>query len=84
MPSDTPSTATPVRVVVSLCRSCGARIVWGQTNRGKRIPIDLDSIPGAEPFSAENASRPPAVRFDPLVHTTHFATCPQADEHRRR
>lgn len=61
------------------CKTCGAEIVWGVTINDKRVPLD-----------------PPEKRFvhigdtlgAPLVQVqdtwlSHFATCPQADEHRK-
>ena len=70
---------------MSECRSCGAPITWAITDQGRRIPLD------AKPNPAGN------IRLD-LTHahiltksdnyngpryTSHFATCPNADKHRR-
>lgn len=55
------------------CRSCGADIVWFRTKAGKRMPVD-------------EATTQPTDREDQLDlerHTSHFATCPDADQHRR-
>lgn len=55
------------------CASCGAAIVWMRTKSGRRIPVDLAS------------ADPAHQNFDPVMgHISHFATCPQADQHRRR
>lgn len=48
----------------SVCRSCGADILWCITKKGKKMPVDL----------------PPDGSDEPT--TSHFATCPNADEHR--
>ena len=54
----------------SVCSSCGARIMFLRTEKGA-MPID-------PPFP--NSS---AVPFDQKIHTSHFATCPNAAAHRR-
>lgn len=54
------------------CTSCGAPMVWLHTEAGKAVPVD--PAPGVES----------GQRFDPKIHRAHFATCPHADQHRRR
>jgi len=77
---------------VSRCRSCRARIVWAITERGKRMP--LDEQPSAEgtfvvrPVYGDGvvvlrAISAPEAGTDEPKHTSHFATCPQADRWRR-
>lgn len=56
------------------CGSCKAPIVWVATVTGKRMPVDALDKQGA-PVTA--------VTFDAKVHTSHFATCPQAAQHRK-
>lgn len=78
------------------CRSCGEQIVWAETVNGKRVPMDVDPVPdlpGAmlfrltefpdrEGFLAEFVK--PADRGrEPELYVSHFATCPNADQHRR-
>lgn len=50
------------------CRSCGARIVWGETERGKAIPLDIAHVRLVR-----------GVRYA----TTHYAHCPHAKQWRR-
>lgn len=58
--------------IVARCRSCDARILWMKTDRGKNMPVDWDEHSvGKE-------------RFNPKTMTSHFATCPNADTHRKR
>ena len=70
----------------SRCSSCGALILWGRTANDKAIPLDAISTPDGNMV----IERGFAVAFQPLLHasypryTAHFATCPHADEHRRR
>lgn len=53
------------------CRSCGARIVFLTTDRGKSIPVDIATVAEGE------------TRFDHQKHRAHFATCPNAAMHRQ-
>jgi len=54
-------------------------MVWMRTRRGKNVPVDADTIDEAE-LDYDEEGRP---MFDAKVHTAHFATCPNADQHRR-
>jgi hypothetical protein len=63
------------------CRSCGAYIVWLKTKAGKNMPVDADSLDDVD-LEAEAGEMP---LFDPSAgHISHFATCPNADQHRRK
>jgi len=61
----------------SYCRSCGAAVVWATTLGGKRIQLDIDSVP-----PEQRGDR--ALVFDYQKHRAHFATCPQAKQWRKR
>jgi len=79
------------------CRSCGARIIWALTPAGRRMPIDaapadggnvilhMPREPGAEPTCTVvgKHSQPALFGDDGPRHTSHFATCPNADRHRQ-
>ena len=71
------------------CRSCNAPIVWAITEKGRRMPVD------AKPSAAGNLLldhergewRAIVVKNDDTaaeneLHTSHFATCPNAARHR--
>lgn len=60
------------------CRSCQAEIVWMKTESGKNIPVNpVPSTPDRfSPKYTEDV-------FDPERHESHFATCPNADRHRK-
>lgn len=60
------------------CRSCGAPIKWVQLASGKRMPIDAQGQPMV--LLSEDGLRG-AVR---KVHASYFATCPDADKHRKQ
>jgi hypothetical protein len=75
------------------CRSCGAKIFWAKTVRGRAIPLDVEPSPkgniilkGGLAHYITAATR--AERADgeavPEVYLTHFATCPFAGTHRRK
>lgn len=53
------------------CKTCGAAIVWLKTSTGKAMPVDAGTVQEGETL------------FVPGRHTSHFATCPQADQHRK-
>lgn len=58
---------------MSECRSCHAEIKWMKTEAGKNIPVDIDSVDDRG-----------ATIFDPDTMISHFATCPDADQHRKK
>lgn len=53
------------------CKSCHARIIWFKTSAGKNMPVDADTV------EADDED------LDLSRHVSHFATCPDADRHRR-
>lgn len=76
------------------CSTCHAAIRWATTEKGKAIPLD-DSHESAGNIWLEIPADP---RTPPIAHylkkgerppngealwTSHFATCPQAKQHRR-
>lgn len=80
---------------VVACRSCGAPVVWALTEAAKPMPLDK-----AEPTAADNLiawqdeagvlrvryAHPSGLGLGPgeRTATSHFATCPNANAHRRR
>lgn len=79
------------------CRSCGASIRWVETIKGKRIPLNRDPDPvlgNVRPVSVgvDHLRRAHVLTNDEAaaaradgedLWTSHFATCPQASEHRK-
>jgi hypothetical protein len=53
------------------CKSCAAKIIWFKTEAGRNMPVDADTV---EPEDDE---------YDPPRHVSHFATCKDADKHRK-
>lgn len=78
---------------MSRCKSCGADIVWVKTVAGKSIPLDaapvadgnvaLDSGGRAHVYSNPAALFVVDMAGDGPRYRSHFATCPNAAEHRR-
>ena len=57
---------------ITRCKSCRARIVWLKTVAAKNIPVDADTVePGDEVYEHGR-------------HVSHFSTCPQSDQWRKR
>ena len=79
------------------CRSCGSNIIWVRMTSGKNMPCDWKPIhykpacpdeegqivtlitPGGKVVHGI-----PEWTSDNFGYTSHFATCPNAEEHRRR
>jgi hypothetical protein len=59
------------------CRSCGAKIVFLLTQKGRNIPVNpnLDK--------PEHKVRDNDMYLDTQRHISHFATCPNASKHRK-
>lgn len=56
---------------VTKCRSCGASIVWFSTTAGKSMPVDAATV------------QPTDEQLELPRHVSHFATCPNANQHRK-
>jgi hypothetical protein len=77
---------------MSLCRSCGAQILWARTEKGKKAPIDLEPNPLGTIIIREKEGEQPLAIFgvpdgafpEEPRHTSHFATCPEADHWRHK
>lgn len=77
------------------CRSCKAPIIWGATEKGRRIPLDPAPVAGGN-LELERLVTPLGsvlrVRYvgkDDIHahiarHITHFATCKFAKRHRSK
>lgn len=75
---------------VTTCSSCGARIVFARTVHGRVMPVDAEPCEdgNVELVEADGVVKAHVHAQPPLgggpLHLSHFATCPQADEHRSR
>lgn len=57
---------------IKRCKACHAKIIWFKTEAGKNMPVDADTV---EPDDEE---------LDLSRHSSHFATCPNADQFRKQ
>lgn len=80
---------------MSRCRSCQAEIRWAKTAAGKSMPLDaephlegtvyLGFVGGDEIAITVTGAERAAVQIEGRdLFRSHFATCPNADEHRMR
>jgi len=65
---------------MAYCKSCGAKIVWGITKNGKKVPLDAESEKRYI-LKAGGTSNEVILRS---TYMTHFVTCPNADSHRNK
>ena len=82
-----------MRLTVSSCRTCRAEIVWAQTENGQRIPLDAAPYDGDSPRglfvfrrhlnSVYVVAATPDAFAGEQLYRSHFATCPDAADHRR-
>lgn len=74
------------------CGSCGEAIIWATTDTGRHMPID--AVPVDTGNIAVHRGHDGELRARVLKHgdtvaewekrgTTHFETCPNADQHRK-
>lgn len=81
---------------MSRCKSCGAQIIWKRMQSGKSMPVDPELVtywakpgaagrvitPNGEVISCEFEGDPNSATG--IGYVSHFSTCPNADQHRRR
>ena len=72
---------------ITNCRSCGDYLFWSVTERGKRMPMDLEPT-GLGKFVLEDEDdREPKALFRPTDNSpkyqSHFSTCRDAEAWRR-
>lgn len=70
------------------CRTCGAAVLWAIMPSGKRMPFDPIQVDhGANRYVIDGdppQARPIPVQNPDPGYVSHFATCPDAERHRRR
>lgn len=85
---------------MSQCRSCGTSVLWCRTTNGRNMPVDAlahedgnvfvtwgqDDLAGVRLATVLTGDVLVARRLESpeLMHRPHFATCPDADKHRRK
>jgi hypothetical protein len=81
---------------MSVCRSCGAEIVFAETERGKIMPIDKEPVAngnlglfhrvdknGEPQPHVRSLSTEPQLFGDGPRYQSHFVSCPAAEKHRK-
>lgn len=71
------------------CRSCGADVVFLNTEGGKVAPFQVDPtgrwvIDGRRALYVGDTRQLEIGVAQPTYYKSHFATCPQGDQWRRR
>lgn len=64
------------------CGSCGAPLEWAKTLRGRSIPVDPETVESGNLRVVDGIAYFGSPGSGDRV--SHFATCPNADQHRRR
>jgi predicted methyltransferase len=71
---------------VSMCKGCHAEIRWAVTQTGKKIPLDAHKSVAKKDgdllFDSEGNVF--AAKAGEEGYKAHFATCPMADQFRKR
>jgi hypothetical protein len=63
--------------MASYCKSCNAKIMWVRSKDGLNMPLDT---PGKPRIVLDDKNVAHVVR----TFISHFATCPNADQHRKK
>jgi hypothetical protein len=75
------------------CRSCGAAVVWVETVKGKRMPLDVKPNEKGNIMLREREGREPLAIYvsdqqressQLKLFVSHFATCPQSKGWRKK
>lgn len=64
------------------CKTCGAPILWALTASGAKMPLDERERVLLE-VATDTDSHELVITRELRGHESHFATCPQAAEHRK-
>jgi hypothetical protein len=66
-------------IPVTLCKGCGKKIVFAQTQDGKTIPLDPSPpVYGLMRFKGEDGNWVYRVDKAGMMFVSHFSTCPKA------
>lgn len=65
------------------CRSCAKPIIWAELTSGRRMPFNPPLVAADAQESLLTSGRI-IETIDTAVSSTHFQTCPQAKDWRKR
>ena len=71
------------------CRSCHQPIVWVETTKGRRMPVDPEPVYAGNIVLRDREHLPPLELYrkpdeGTKRYISHFVTCPQRDKWRRK
>ena len=66
------------------CRSCDAEIIWAMTPAGRLIPLDLGLYDNGNIELRDGIAHVVTDPGDRPRRRSHFASCPDAVQHRQR
>ena len=80
------------------CRSCNAKVIWTETERGRRMPVDATPVATGNLILRQREHRCPlAVHIDSALeplrpheaaiqerYVSHFVTCPDRKNWRKK
>lgn len=66
------------------CRSCGAPVEWAELTSGKRMPFNPPIVAVRTQSGLLEGDSRVVEHVDTTITTSHFATCPDAKDWRRR
>lgn len=71
--------------MADLCRSCGAPVRWVKTEHAKAMPLDEEPTSDGNIVIEQGIARVvgPLFADGRPLHKSHFATCPNAAQHRK-
>ena len=72
---------------MAICRSCEAEIIWAETVTGRLMPLDAAPVRDGNMVFINGQTRPASAedrRLRRPLYKSHFATCPQYKDWRRR
>lgn len=72
---------TPLDFDPPKCKRCGKPILYIPTPAGRTMPVDVNSFSMEDRLDLNHKRQ---VLFDASHHVSHFATCPYADEFRKK
>lgn len=71
---------------ISKCRSCGADIIWVELKNGKKHPLDSEIVEadGNKVLYLDDITEFKKLPAGRKGYVSHFATCPDAKDWRRK
>lgn len=70
------------------CKTCHAQVYWVETETGKRMPVDAKPVEDGNIIFVNKKAHVLRLGETPEPDVkrwvSHFVTCPQRKEHRRR